>query len=106
MELQRVGHEWACMQAGRHPAGMGLDYFNMPVDFYNTNMMNDDLVSVIDSKNALIFGNSFKDEYEGYKNYKPKKIVVNNEREAMLLKIQELDFIINDLNLKLDLKTV
>lgn len=39
----------------------------------------------------------------GYKDYKPAKITVKNEREALLIKIMMLDFAINDLNLYLAL---
>ena len=40
--------------------------------------------------------------YKPYKNFKPKKINAYSEQQKMLLRIQELDFIINDLNLYLD----
>lgn len=52
---------------------------------------------------GFIKGNMFKDEYSGYKNYKPCDISATSEREKLLLKIMSLSFAINDLNLYLDL---
>ena len=46
----------------------------------------------------------FLDEYVPYKNYKPYKIKPTCEKDAMLLKIREYCFAIDDLNLKLDLE--
>ena len=46
----------------------------------------------------------FSDEYEPYKNYRPSEIKINSEKERELLKIRELSFAVNDLNLKLDLE--
>ena len=60
----------------------------------------DDLFS---PEETLIHGNLFKNIYQGYKVYPVYKIVANNERDACLLKIYELDQVINDLNLYLDL---
>ncbi|MGM9834954.1 MAG: spore coat protein CotJB [Bacilli bacterium] len=54
-------------------------------------------------KEALMYGNMSKDEYVPYKNYQVYKIVPKTEKEECLLKIYELDQIINDLNLYLDL---
>ncbi|MGN1338192.1 MAG: spore coat protein CotJB [Candidatus Coprovivens sp.] len=56
-----------------------------------------------DLSNSFMLGNSFKNEYKGYKNYKPSKIIVNNDKDSIMLKIYELDFILNDLSLYLDL---
>ncbi|MEG0799448.1 MAG: spore coat protein CotJB [Bacilli bacterium] len=47
-------------------------------------------------------GNMFYDLYEPYKNY-DFKIVVNNNRDELLLKLQQLSFAVNDINLLLDL---
>ena len=52
---------------------------------------------------GFIIGNMFYNLYQPYKHHKPKKIVPKNEEEADKLKIQELDFAINDLILHLDL---
>lgn len=70
-------------------------------DYFNLNKIRDD---VNGPKEGLILGNMFNDEYEPYKNYKPCEIRVNNEKERDLLRIRELSFAVNDLNLKLDLE--
>ena len=57
----------------------------------------------IDLENGFYLGNLFTNSYEQYKNYKPKKINAYSERQKLLLKLHELDFILNDLNLYLDL---
>lgn len=78
---------------------IGFEYFNLPMNNFN---VNDRPMDVVDPKVGLSLGNMYKDEYKPYKNYMQKRITVNNERDKMLLKIQELDFALNDLNLKLD----
>lgn len=70
-------------------------------DYFNLNKRKKD---ILDPKEALILGNSFMDEYVPYKNYKPYEIKASSEKEKCLLKIRELSFILNDLNLKLDLE--
>ncbi len=52
---------------------------------------------------GFIRGNLFKDLYDPYKNYHVKDIIPNNEKDSIILKIYELDFAINDLNLYLDI---
>lgn len=59
-------------------------------------------VEIYDLKEALRRGNLFPKLYDPYKNYVPREIKVNTEREKCLLEIQELDFAISDLNLYLD----
>lgn len=51
---------------------------------------------------AFIKGNSFKNLYNQYKNYKPIDINPKNEREYLLLLIQIYDFVAHDLGLYLD----
>ena len=57
----------------------------------------------IDINNGFYLGNVFTSTYKPYKNKKQKKINAYSEKEKMLLKIQELDFVLNDLNLYLDI---
>lgn len=57
---------------------------------------------VLSPSEALIIGNAFKDSYKSYKDYQPDIIKPKNEMEACLLKVQELCFMINELNLYLD----
>lgn len=57
----------------------------------------------LEPKEALILGNTFFDMYEPYKNYKPREIVANTEKEKLMLRIRELSHVVGDLNLYLDL---
>ena len=52
---------------------------------------------------TLMHGILFKDEYVPYRNFPVFKLIAKNDREACLLKLYELDQVINDLNLYLDL---
>jgi len=52
---------------------------------------------------GYIYANMFKDEYVPYKNYNVYKLKGSNEEENLKLKIMEKTFIINDLNLYLDI---
>lgn len=47
-------------------------------------------------------GNLFENLYQGYKNYKPARIKVNNEKEEELLNIGQMAFSKHELNLYLD----
>ena len=79
---------------------IAFEYFNLPKNYKNDydEMMRPN--NIVDPSTGLVLGNMYKDEYKQYKNYMQKRITVNSEREKMLLKIQELDFALNDLNLK------
>jgi len=90
---------------------LNLDYFNLNNN-YKTNKYNFDSEKTInynnknnniDLENGFYLGNLFINTYKPYKGYKPKKINAYSERQKMLLKLQELDFILNDLNLYLDI---
>ena len=79
-----------------------LDYFNLnkiDLNYYN----NDNKRTNLDLENGFYLGNIFIDTYKPYKNYKSKKINAYSEQQKLMLAIQELDFIINDLNLYLDI---
>ena len=52
---------------------------------------------------GYLYGNMFKDEYVPYKNYGIYKLKGGNEESSLKLKIMEESFIINDLNLYLDI---
>lgn len=52
---------------------------------------------------GYIFGNMFKDEYKPYKDYKIYKLKSETEEGNLKLKIMEETFIVNDLNLYLDI---
>ena len=94
---------------------LNLDYFNLDKldNNYNLNKMNNyNSVNYsnknynngnIDLENGFYMGNIFSNSYKPYKNYKSMKINAYSEQQKMLLRIQELDFILNDLNLYLDI---
>ena len=66
------------------------------------NFRNHEDVKLYSLSEGLNKGNSFKNEYEPYKNY-IYKVVVRGDKDALLLKIQELTFRTIDLNLYLDM---
>ena len=91
------------------------DFYDIDLDYFNLNQYdiknnefknyNKDYINKrdnLDLENGFYLGNIFSDLYKPYKNFKPKKINAYSEQQKMLLRIQELDFIINDLNLYLD----
>ena len=88
-----------------------LEYFNLDkYDNYKMNKyekkdynLNKYKKNEMDLENGFYLGNLFTNTYEQYKNYKPKKINAYSERQKILLKLHELDFTLNDLNLYLDL---
>ena len=89
---------------------LDLEYFNLDkydnykLNNYDTKKYNTEKYNKeIDLDNGFYLGNLFTNSYEPYKNYKPKKINAYSERQKMLLKLHELDFILNDLNLYLDI---
>ncbi len=95
-----------------------LDYFNLNKnDIKNYNFINNNYDNMydynklssyenkknnIDVENGYYLGNMFVDSYNPYKNYKPKRVNAYSEQQKMLLRIYELDFMLNDLNLYLD----
>lgn len=56
-----------------------------------------------DSTTGFIKGNMFECEYSKYKDYKPKMPKTTCEKSAKLYRIMELNFVINDLNLWMDI---
>ena len=53
-------------------------------------------------EDGFIYGNSFSDEYVPYKNYNVYDIKPNSDESKLKVKIMEQSFIVNDLNLYLD----
>ena len=51
---------------------------------FNTNIYDNKSDETFEIDEGFVKGNLFKDEYIGYKDYKPAKITVKNEREALL----------------------
>ena len=64
---------------------------------------NDNNPKLVNPEVGLSKGNMFSNEYIPYKNYNTTSITVISKQEQMLLKIMELCFAINDLNLFLDI---
>lgn len=58
---------------------------------------------LLDSTTGFIKGNCFENLYSKYKDYRPKMPKTNCEKQAKLYRIMELNFVINDLNLYLDI---
>ena len=77
------------------------------IDFLVTGKLpsNDNINSskLVDCKIGYARGNMFKDEYVPYKNYKAREVMPETEEEAILLKINESEFALNDISLYLDL---
>ena len=57
---------------------------------------------LVDAKEGFLRGNMFRDLYDPYKNMRCKELKPTTEREALLYKVMEMDFAVNDLNLYLD----
>lgn len=82
---------------------VSFEYFNLPKNYMQEISDNLRPSEVMEPKTGLALGNLYKNEYVTYKDYVQKSLTFNNEQERMLLKIQELDFALNDLQLKLDI---
>lgn len=65
--------------------------------------VNPNTLDIYDKEEALKKGNLFKNLYDEYKNYKPYMTSPKNERQEKLLDIMQLEFLVNDLNLYLDI---
>lgn len=79
-----------------------MNYQNMFPNNYitpNTSANN----NIADSQIGFKRGNLFSNLYDEYKNYKPQELKVSNEREDLILQIDENRFAIIELGLYLDL---
>ena len=52
---------------------------------------------------AFIRGNLYNNLYQQYKNYRPAKLIPNNEQAELLLNVDQLTFATHELNLYLDI---
>ena len=88
---------------------LDLDNYN----YQDINVLNEMLLNNIEinnnSDNALagsyegyIRGNLFTDLYNQYKNYRPAKLIPNNEQAELLLNVNQTTFAAHDLRLYLD----
>ncbi len=81
------------------------EFMNMNQGNINTNMNNNNIKDdskLYNSYEGYINGNMFKELYDTYKNYQPRRLSGKNERESKLLEINEVGFAMHDLNLYLD----
>lgn len=69
----------------------------------NQNNYTTSLEKFYDANEGFVKGNLSKCIYKQYKNYKPKEIKTNNEKDALLLFILKCDLAVQDLNLYLDI---
>lgn len=70
--------------------------------FANTFMMPNENNELLSPKEGLKMGNLFKNQYNGYKNYKPSELAPKTEREKLLYEIMGYSFAMNDLDLYLN----
>lgn len=77
---------------------MITNMFMMPSN-QNNNMNNQNLAEPYE---GFIRGNLYNNLYEQYKNYRPARLVPNNEQAEMLLNVNQLTFAAHELNLYLD----
>ena len=75
---------------------------NMMMNSMNNNNNNQLNSRLLNPYEGFIKGNLFKNLYNAYKNYKPKEIQIKNERDEMLLNVNQLSFARHELNLLLD----
>ena len=61
---------------------------------YNPNLYN--------PKEGFEKGNMFSNLYEQYKNYQPARLIPKNEKEEMLLNLNQMQFAMHEMNLYLD----
>lgn len=78
----------------------GFNFGNQP-NYYEYD--NKHTSKLVDPSLGFLRGNMWENEYDPYKNMMPAKLKPTCEREALLYKIMEMDFAVNDLNLYLDL---
>ena len=58
---------------------------------------------LVSSELGYLRGNMFLKEYAPYKNYQVRKLEAKTNEEALLLKLSQMEFALNDLSLYLDL---
>ena len=85
-----------------------MDFFNemlvqnnMNNDLNNFNVNND--TNIYGSYEGYIKGNMFKNLYDQYKNYRPSKLIPNNEQAELLLNLNQTSFALHDIRLYLDI---
>lgn len=74
----------------------------MPYNDVNNNFQKNNNLDLFNPYEGFLSGNAFKNQYVPYKNYKPYKVKITNEKEEMLFNIDEYSFMAHELNLYLD----
>ncbi len=74
---------------------------NMFNDMFMDNMIPDNN-NLFNPYEAYMKGNLFKNLYNEYKNYKPSKLIPNNEQAELLLNLNQISFENQDIRLYLD----
>ena len=59
--------------------------------------------NLADAYEGFLRGNLFNNLYKQYKNYRPARLVPNNEQAELLLNVNQLSFAAHELNLYLDI---
>lgn len=72
----------------------------MFIDNTNTMLLNNS--PILEPYEGFLKGNIFKNIYDQFKNFIPSKIVPNNEQAELLLNVDQICFIVHELNLYLD----
>ncbi len=78
---------------------------NIPVNKMNNStgyIKDNDNNKILEPYNGFVRGNMFDNLYDKYKNYKPRDINPNSEKEALLEQWQQYNFALVDLGLYLD----
>lgn len=86
---------------------LDLDDYN----YQSSNIINEMLLNNMNQINnkelagsydGYIKGNLFNDLYDQYKNYRPAKLIPNNEQAELLLNLNQTSFAMHDIRLYLD----
>lgn len=76
--------------------------FYEDMSYLNGLMPSTNSLDLFNPYEGFLKGNSFKDLYVPYKDYRVAKINFNSEKEELLFNIDEYSFMAHDLNLYLD----
>ena len=72
------------------------------INYFNNISNNNNNLNLFGPYEGYLKGNIFKNLYDEYKNYKPRRISILNVADEMLLNINQLSFFRHELNLLLD----
>lgn len=80
-----------------------MEFIYSPCVYSSMDEIRGEKIELFDVDESFLNGNTFKNTYVKYKNYKPKVLKPNNEQEKMMLEIQKYSHFVNDLKLHLDI---